>query len=198
MSWFNDFLNTGLKNIQDSTTSIDTAPPHIRGDQSTGLGHDAPHVSKQIAFNNPYRGSEMHGVQPTGDQYTKSADEWDFYSPAEEPAPHLPDPIAVKIVDESPRELRGFRAYQTTVNAQPSTIATKQPRRKKLAIQNMSATVTVFIGQGVNVNAFEGWPILPGAIYSFEQVERAVWGVSADGSQVQIAVIQEHVEELHN
>lgn len=181
----------GLKKIQEGGASNKDKEgmEHKRGGVNAGLGKETIENSKRLPINFPYRGQEQHGVAATIPPYVVAPDEWDYYSPEQIAPTHIPDPIRVEIVQDGPREWHAFRAYQNTVNNQASMVASRQERRNKLTIKNLSLTTTIYIGSTANVSMLEGYPLAPGEKYEFQRVEQEVWSiVSSAGPDAQVAI----------
>jgi len=139
----------------------------------------------------PYRGSEQHGVPM--DVQTTLQDQWvvdpvDAAEVLHEAPEH--EPIPVRIVTESSREIKDWRTGQTVVTGSPSLIAGRNDRRSVVRIKNCSATVAVYVGNTLGVSTISGYPIAANGELAISTSEE-VYGISADTTSVYVAVIQE-------
>lgn len=93
-----------------------------------------------VGHNNPYRGTEPHGV-PHGDDAILPDDLEDDVNPPihyEKPI-DLPDPIAVRIVQEYSRERRHHREYGFSCGTTPFQVLARNDNRKRVVLKNVGA-----------------------------------------------------------
>ena len=140
----------------------------------------------------PYRGIEQHGVEADRGPVLPS-EEW-VVDPAAaaDLLKERPDvePTPVRIVQESSKEIQDWRSGQTVLTANPSLVAGRNKRRSTVRIKNLSATVAIYVGNTVGVSTVSGYPIAANGELQINS-EEEVYGISADGSSVGVAVIQE-------
>jgi hypothetical protein len=136
----------------------------------------------------PYRGQEQHGVevvappwQMGGDQVEYDADR--FMAPDPDP-----EPIPVRIVQEGSNEIRAFRMYQTPVDSVGRIITGTNERRSKCRVRNLDAAKVVYVSHDLTITPTTGYPILAGTDLEIEG-EAAVYCISGDGTQVNVAVM---------
>lgn len=146
--------------------------------------------------NFPYRGGEQHGVAVEGRPWIPTdptaADYWDGSDEsADEPAEM--EPIPVRIVTESGRELRSWRAYQTIARVGEATNLSGQNELKvRVRIRNLEASDgnTIYVGHTSFVSTLSGYPILGGTELCIE-TEEEIYVVAAT-ADVEVAVLVEH------
>jgi hypothetical protein len=144
----------------------------------------------------PYRGQEPHGVDP-GTPYVRGEDETDYDPDDFHGEVYAPEPIPVRVVTEDSHEIRAFRVYQTAVGSiatntaanVPTIIAGQNERREVVRVKNLDAAKTVYLGHDQTLTPATGWPLLFGQELELKG-ETAVYGCSADGSVVIVAVYQ--------
>lgn len=96
--------------------------------------------------NNPYRGTEDHGVKPTEKPSPTGAD-WDTreghtYLPPEEEY----EPIPVRIVQQHGNEFRQFRVHRMSVNnGQAVQFLGRNLARQSVYVENPDAALTLMI-----------------------------------------------------
>lgn len=139
----------------------------------------------------PYRGQEQHGVAVTQAPYVLGADVYDYDVPEYMEAIDEQEPIAVRVVEADSREVRGFAATQTIVDSITRIIAGANERRRSVKVRNMDAVKRIYIGHDLTLSVGTGYPIEPTATVELLNVETAVYGISADGTQVIVAILQE-------
>lgn len=154
--------------------------------------HETPVMEHVAGVVFPYRGQEQHGVEAT-DPWQLGPDVWDEYTAVEpEPEPR-PEPIPVKIVPQDRHELRTITVGQLFCDSTPRILAGRNEARTKLTVANTSTT-TVYVNANVGVSPLNGFPITPGDKLELVS-EDVLYGISADGSQASVAVLQEKLIE---
>jgi len=150
-----------------------------------------PVPEKYAGYNNPYRGTEMHGVEPTVDPRAtpgySSGREVEYDPPLPEP-----EPIPVVIRTTGGREVRDSRIYQGKANAvRPNQILGLDETRIKVKLKNLGASV-VYVGNvDSTANANHGWPLAQNELYESE-TQGELWVVSShatDPMTVAVTVI---------
>lgn len=156
----------------------ETEPLEVQPDTTTG-------------FNFPYRGTEQHGVAPATQTHYTPSEQWalDEHAPEYDAEPKHVEPVAVRIVQESSREFRGFSTGTAVVDSNVRQVAGRHDHRTSVKIRNLSATKKIYIG-GNMVNTVSGWPIEANATETL-YTEMEVYAISEDGSSVNVAVLQE-------
>lgn len=157
---------------------------------------DRPHATPPrpeayVGDNNPYRGTNEHGVEPArpyDDPYTGD-DAWeDTTSGVFEPEKAPLNPVPVEIVTRYARELRRFHVQRPRINAGTvSSLAGRNDARSSLTINNISASV-IYIGNTESVADFTGFPVAAGGVLNLN-TEDAVYAYCA--SDASVAVIEE-------
>lgn len=169
------------------------AVPGPQRDTSTQTQHKEAYTPRTEAYegdNNPYRGTEAHGVEPTEDPTNIPG--WNSESipvPVEIETPD-PDPIPVRIVSgESAQEFKRWRVATEYASPEGRRIVNALDTRTILKVRNSSDAVTVFVGPDESVSAFTGYPLGPGQEITLTTTED-VWGIAAE--QVLISVLYEY------
>lgn len=175
----NPFLKLGAAN----TSTVDV-------DRPTAL---TPIPERMAGNVFAYRGTESHGVEPTGDyeapeDYTSEEDYEQQYEG--EPVPETPVPVY--IVQSGGRELRRFRVTRVlsgAVGGNSVQVVGGDPLRRKVSLINTHATDTVYIGSDQqSASAMHGYPVAPGQSFETDSNDSAVWAISATANAVQLAV----------
>lgn len=129
-----------------------------------------PPVPEEYAgTNHPYRGTETHGVEnPTGvdPEYYYDRDQWDAgpSNPVSLPEEKEPDPVKVKIVNETARERYAFRAFQFPANGLTAQqFLGRNDKRSNVRVKNISTSSTnLMIGHDNGVKPTSGYLVEPG------------------------------------
>lgn len=163
---------TGMQTPPDRPKAIPPVPENYEG------------------VNFPYRGIGNHGVVPTQgvdpEEYYDN-DSYDLNPDAFEtiPAEKEVDPVPVKIVSESARELNEFRtgSLAIPIGSDVLQLFGRNDRRKKvrLRVPGSSAGSVVF-GSGRNLSASNGYTITTGGEIEFDTTEE-VYIVAANSAQ---------------
>lgn len=158
-----------------------TGPPAYR----------APMVEGHPVFL-PYRGSEMHGVDPgqiplIDDEDIEGGKVVTGYF---EPSTADIDPVPVRIVETAVTEQSVWRAYQTYASTAPAMVVNAKSGRQNCKVRNLSDTVRVWVGPDSSISPLNGYPLDPKAEMSFTG-EAPVWAVSNDATTVTLAVMTE-------
>jgi hypothetical protein len=150
---------------------------------------------QEVVF--PYRGTEPHGVAPTEHPTSAPGFNEDTVLADVTPEAPEPEPVPVRIVSQGGREVVQWRSMRAIVDGSQRLIVGRNERRRNLRIRNMNAAGrTVFIAPDSNVTSYDGWPLAPGTELQFTAAQSEVYGVSDDGSQVEVAILSEHAIEL--
>lgn len=141
--------------------------PFTRAGEYTGPEAVAPVQEHESGVSDhvfAYRGTETHGVEPTADS-TMLAGGDDTVTAFVEKATPEPDPIPVRVVNESLNELKTFRTYQTLANSQPQRILGRDKERTKAQLRVRSADLagtTVWVSHtdnGGGANTLNAYPL---------------------------------------
>ncbi len=162
-------------------------------DPDAAVHHEVPIMEHVAGVTFPYRGQEQHGVEATA-PWHPGADEWNEYTVVEGDPEVRPEPIPVKVVPQDKHELRTLTMGQLFCDSTPRILAGRNESRTKLTVKNTSATVVIYINTNVGVNIFNGFPIAPNEKLDMVS-EDVLYGISADGSQVGVAILQEKLIE---
>ena len=153
---------------------------------------DRPHAvepipEEYVGENNPYRGIQDHGVEPTGKPIGGPDYEDDIPAFYEEVKPDA-DPVPVRIVSAGGRELRRFNTWQEAVAAGTvRMIAGRNNARNSIVILN-TGTDTIYVGSSESVASYTGFPVGAGGTLSLN-TEDAVYAYAA--AQQTVACIEE-------
>jgi hypothetical protein len=163
---------------------------------------DRPHAVQPVpesivgaADINAYRGLDVHGVPHNGVNFHDVPPVDDstlvvFDAPEDEP-----EPIPVKIVSTSRREIKTFHVRREYAMAlQAIRIANRNMERTKLRITNIG-TVVLYISDNESVTTNNGYPLAVNAEYVTD-TQDDVWAVSADGTQQPVAILMEYTAPL--
>ena len=141
------------------------------------------------------RGTELHGVPFSGEPRLVEA--WEEGDPVEVPTePPAPEPVPVRVVSESTRELRRFRTFRAFAPLNiPAEVVGQSDRRSKAKVQNMG-TETVWVGDTPGTaNAMHGFPLAVGAAFE-TTAETPIYASCATGTDSQpLAVFTEFATE---
>ncbi|HET7414769.1 MAG TPA: hypothetical protein VFI97_03635 [Arthrobacter sp.] len=134
----------------------------------------------------PYRGFDVHGVH--GDTSPEPVPSLDGQTVVHyrEPKPE-PDPIPVRIVHEGGREIATFSGSADYATNVARAIVGENIDRSSVTITNNSA-VTVWLNNNM-VSKGNGYPLAAGKDVNWT-VQTAIYAVSDDGSQAQLAIVQ--------
>jgi len=162
-----------------------TGPPSYRSPLPEGF---APQF-------NPYRGTEMHGVDPGLVEKVKDVDSEGgkvdvsgYFEPGQEDV----SPVPVRIVNEAAHEYKKWQAKQVQVgNTSPIMVAGFQDGRTNLQIKNyVTGAGRVWVGPNPNVTSYTGYPLDVGGEMAFSG-EAPVYAI-ADTGTVALAVFIEY------
>lgn len=139
-----------------------------------------------------YRGAVDHGVYsdnqvepPEGYEPEDSDVEYALEPP-------VPDPVPVRIVQSTGREIRAWRVFRAYADT-GSLISDEVPEQSKITLRNMSTDTVVFVGDSRETgNSMHGYPLTPGNELVLNTT-RAVYASSEDGSQQPVSVVREFV-----
>lgn len=152
-----------------------------------------PLVEEYEGRNFPYRGSEIHGVDPLFD-VPPSPESWeggmvsvDVDDEAKEPEKVLP----VRIVSESTKEFETWSTQQVYVGEYPVQIVGRDTRRTNLKIKNLSATVVLYVAPSEqSAKRTLAYPVDPNESFTLVGSDQ-LWAVSATSAQVLVAILIE-------
>lgn len=138
---------------------------------------EMPRVERYAGHNNPYRGTEEHGVAPT--------EEWsDVPRHATEAAVFLPPdeeqaPIPVKVVTESGSERVLWRGQSVPVGDTPTRVAGGHEKRRNLQIRNDGPNAVFLGSQGSDANPITGYKLPSGQSVTLANTHDDVWAIAA-------------------
>jgi hypothetical protein len=166
-------------------------PPDRMGPGGKGT---KPILEEYVGDNNPYRGVETHGVAPTvhpefTEKYDPDEDGEEYDKPVE-----FPEPIPVKIVHETVTEFVDWIVRRETVDSNTRRIVQQNDRRIGLRVKNMDAAKTIYVFPESNNAIFLGWPLAPLEQLNLLASQADVWGLSGDGTQVEVAIMEEYTK----
>jgi hypothetical protein len=138
----NPLMNSGTPN-QSKSDSVDRAGEYAGPHAVTPV---LEHESPSTVF--AYRGTETHGVEPT-EQYAPPPDAGDTVSAFVDIPKEAPDPIPVRVVNESISEIVAGRCFQTFITSTPTAVLGRDTERK-------SAKLRVRAGD-LNAGAYTVW-----------------------------------------
>lgn len=123
-----------------------------------------PTPERYAGENNPYRGVQEHGVEPTEESMQPPAHAEGRPVVYEEP-PEEQEPVPVRIVGEFGREIRlGQTDSVTLLKGQKRQLLGKDDKRISALVRNMDEAETVYIGFTNNISSFAGgYPLEPNA-----------------------------------
>lgn len=136
----------------------------------------APVPEEYEGHNNPYRGTEEHGVTPNTQPHDPDVYGVDPDNPNQghlvkiEMSDKEPDPIPVRVVQEYKRELRRFGSDRisldfTTVNnpaGRPIELLGRSDSRSSVKLINLDGTNTILVSNTREEINVRGYPLLPG------------------------------------
>lgn len=143
--------------------------------------------------NFPYRGQEQHGVEVEGKPWIpKDADEQSWESTVDYAEPERPlEPVPVRIVSETARETKHWRAWRHTAEQNATMCAGRNLNRTRIRIRNMSTDTDVFISGDSNCSVYAAFP-LPFGTEIVLETETEVYCVTArDVDPVELAILSE-------
>lgn len=144
----------------------------------------------------PGRGMEAHGVDPNSSPPDPTPDVFneELVHPAEQLPPERSTvPVPVRIVAEGSRESKEWRTFAESVGSDVRQIVGRNENRTHLIIKN-SGTVKIWIGPDNRVSKLSAWPLDANETLSLEAYG-AIYGVSDDGTEQPVSVVQEYVIE---
>ncbi len=141
--------------------------------------------------NNPYRGTEAHGVQKTVDPLLLESGTAEATKHVEYVAlPKEQDPVPVIIVQEKRNELKTLRTYNYLVRINyPVCIVQRREGRIQVRIHNLDGTNKIYVGKNDTMLALMGFPILPNTNLDLWDHEDEVWAI-AETADINIRVLE--------
>lgn len=153
---------------------------------------ETPVIESYVGENNAYRGINDHGVAQQSAPEPAPGYEGMTSGVYEEEEPEK-EPIAVRIVSQSARELRRFRTGTEFVDSTTALVARmvigRNSARVLVKVKNTSANL-VYFGETESVTTYTGYPLAAGAEQTFN-CEDPVWFVAAAGLSVTLAIYEE-------
>lgn len=73
---------------------------------------------------------------------------------------------------------------RNTLSVTPEVAFGTMPNRIFAEVQNLDAAITVYVGKDSTVDAATGYPVRPGAAFSWEDYTGPIWAVAASGTPV--------------
>lgn len=142
-------------------------------------------------YNNPYRGTELHGVEPNTEPRPVPSHASVVDTEYDPPIPE-PDPIPVRIVTTGGRELRRSRIYQGKANAgNCNQILGRDEQRYKVKLKNLGTSVVYVGNNDSTANANHGWPLAQDEVFESETQDE-LWVLSShatDAMTVAVSVV---------
>lgn len=178
-----------LAKLGKSNQSKQTTAPQ----RSAGVSNDsiAPHEESvlDIAYVNPYRGMEDHGVDgtkatPVPDIDTEPEEEYDANQ-----WPEDPDPIPVRIVNNAAREDKAFKTivgYAT--NSPQSAVLGRDAERTRVTINYTGTDVVYLSHQSTLAVPQFGYPLSPDTHFSLLTDQPIYLGTAGPVVRVNIMV----------
>jgi hypothetical protein len=152
-----------------------------------------PRAEDHAGDNNPYRGTENHGVAQTVDPV--SVPGYDGTIPVEyDEEKAEPDPVPVRIVEgRTAREIKEWRVDLFTLNrVDAQRIANRMDNRTSLKIVNAGPN-TAFVDR--HNNTVGGIPLTTGGELSLDSTAE-VWGRVANGETASLRILVEYTVEV--
>jgi hypothetical protein len=171
-----------------------TAPPEQSSEPEPspleGGGYVIPLPDKPAGINFPYRGGEQHGISV---DYSpdKPAEEWEGGFVGIREQEPTADPILVRVVEESAKELRNFRVAQHTLSPSPTLVLGRYAGRTRCTIRNTSPDKVAYVSSSSSVTIWTGYPIPPNSDLDLG-ADGEVWGISADATAITLATLIEY------
>lgn len=171
-----------------------TAEPHAVVDPSPSDEALRPLVESVQGgrFNNPYRGMEDHGIDPTGQlnpppDYDGVADE-----EYDEPEPPI-DPIAVYVVNPAGRTDKHFRVNVAYAMPGGTLVIGQDETRTGVRLHNASGSIVYISSRPEMASAADGWPIGANAEMALETMDAIYAGTAAMNSDpAKLVILSEY------
>jgi hypothetical protein len=164
-----------------------------------------PIPEEYAGINFPYRGPQNHGVEHPDNVDPEAYYDNDQYDDGPDKVPTLPpekepDPINVRVVNESARERYAIRTYTFPANGQTAQqMCGRNDRREKVLIKNHTgATNDLLIGPGSGLDPITGYVLEPGQEVELHTTEE-IYVIAAGGDAntlVTASVLEEVSVEL--
>lgn len=166
-------------------------PRNQSRETDTNKGAIEPVPESYEGTNNPYRGIEAHGVDPT--ETPRDPVGWAEGVPVvyeDEQQPTEVVPVEIVSGTRELKRVRFFHAYATTPDAKQ--VVGLDESRSKVSIKNLGAS-TVYIGnEAVTAGLMHGWPLAQNESKEFtDQDELYAWSSHATDA-MPLAVIVEY------
>lgn len=156
-----------------------------------------PENYKGVNF--PYRGTNKHGVEvPEDAQYDTR--EFQFDMPDEDDLPEYveaedePEPIPVRLVQDSARERLEFRTLRMNVRDVRTQLANRLDSRRNLTIKVDTGVSALYIGDDT-VTTYTGYKLDQGESITFRSTE-TIYAVCAPGDGSEVSIAYEYAIEL--
>lgn len=169
-------------------------PPESEPERVTPV----PEHYKGVNF--PYRGTNKHGVEvPEGAEYDTREFQYEMPDPDEITDEYMepddePEPIPVRLVQESAREVLKLRTVRRNVTDQRSQIVNRMDSRRNLVIKVDGGVSAIYVGDA-DVTTYTGFKLDQGEQITFRSTDD-VWAVCADGDDSEISIMYEFAVEL--
>lgn len=156
----------------------------------------APVPEEYEGFNNPYRGTEPHGVEPTVEPSPVPGHASGRIVEYDEPLPE-PEPVPVVVVNTGARELRRNRFYQPRANVgAASQLVGRDEQRITVKLKNMGASTVYISDDQSTANANHGWPLDQNEVYESDTQDE-LWALSSHATDpMPVAVSVLYAAEL--
>ena len=136
-----------------------------------------------------YRGQQTHGVAPM-EPMSRVSDEGGMVPIDVIPREPTPEPVPVRIIDDSPDDYKVWQTWQDYARPIASRVVQRREGRSTVKLQNISQTVALYIGPTSSVTNYTGWRLAPGAVFTLE-CEAEIWAISADTTDVPLCAYME-------
>lgn len=146
--------------------------------------------------NNPYRGTEAHGVAPTVEPRPVPGHASGRVVEFDPPLPE-PEPIPVVVVNTGARELRRSRFYQPRANIlNPTQLVGRDEQRITVKVKNLGATTIYISDDASTANAQHGWPLAQNEVFE-QDTQDELWALSTHATDpMPVAVTVLYAVEL--
>jgi len=138
----------------------------------------------------PYRGTQMHGVDPGNIQPVQDEDAeggkvvTGYFEQPEDDV----NPVPVRIVGAAATEWKQFRTYQVTITDTPIMVVSQKMGRSLAQVKPVPPSPSLcFVGPDSGVNPINGFPLENGSEFT-TSTEGPVWAVCQTGTYSTVAV----------
>lgn len=133
--------------------------------------------------NNPYRGTEAHGVAPTVEPRPVPGHASGRVVEFDPPLPE-PEPTPVVVVNTGARELRRSRIFTSRAGTPaPVQLVGREEERITVKIKNVGASTVYIADEAATANANHGWPLAQNEVYESDTQDE-LWAFSSHATDV--------------